>query len=161
MFHSSINNLFRASKIASSGLQSNRKWLDVIANNLANMRTVDTGTRDHQGNLIPYARQVPIFEKVLSEKFRANRVKGEVKDGVKIGSIHSSQKKFQKIYDPHHPAARKKGTKDAGYVYYPDVDLMQEMVDMRVAQASYEANLTSIEISGKMFEHSLNLGKRG
>jgi flagellar basal-body rod protein FlgC len=79
-----INNIFRTSEIAASGLRADRLWMNSISNNIANMNTLDTGVRGKDGNFVPYAREVPLFAQVLSEKFRGNKVNGDVKDGVMV-----------------------------------------------------------------------------
>ena len=154
-----INDAFRASRIAASGLKSSRQWMNVISNNLANIHTLDTGVRGKGGNYIPYSRQVPVFSRVLSERFRENKVNSDVANGVKVKEIVELDGDVKKVYSPSHPAARKEGTKDAGYVYYPNISSAQEMADLKIASAAYEANLTVIGISGKMTQQALSIGR--
>lgn len=159
MYPSAINDIFRASRIAASGLKSNRQWMNMIANNIANANTLDTGIRSKRGNFVPYARQVPIFAKVLSEKFRENEKNSDVINGVKVKKVVELKKDVKKVYAPTHPAARRAGTQDAGYVYYPSISTSQEMADMRIASASYEANLSVISLSSKMNQQALTIGR--
>lgn len=154
-----IPNLFRSSEIAASGLRSNRSWMNIISNNIANINTVDTGKKTKDGNYVPYARQVPVFAKVLSENFRENRVNGDVVNGVEVKDIAQLKDNVKKVYDPSHPAARTSGP-DAGYVFFPAVSLWQEISDMKLAAASYEANLTAMSISNKMNEQALQISRR-
>lgn len=156
---SKINDAFRASRVAASGLKSSRQWMNAISNNIANSHTLDTGVRDKSGNFVPYARQVPLFAKVLSEKFRENRVNGDIINGVRIKEMVELKDSVKKIYAPSHPAARKAGSVDAGYVYYPSVSGSQEMADLRIAAAAYEANLTVIALSYKMNRQALAIGR--
>ncbi len=155
-----INDLFRIAKVAGSGLRTNRQWMGLISNNIANTSSLDTGAKDVAGNYIPFARQVPVFSKVLSEKFRENKVNEDVLNGVQLDKIVEVTDKYNKVWDPSHPAARKAGTPDAGYVYYPAVSIAQEMADMKLASASYEANLSIISASGKMMQQALSIGRR-
>lgn len=159
MAYQGINALFRSSRIAASGMMSGRKWLNTISNNIANKDSVDTGRVDKQGNFIPYQRQVPVFSKVLSENFRDNKVREDVINGVTVKKV-ATVKGYDKVYDPDHPAARKPGTPDAGYVYYPKITLAQEMADLKMAEASFEANLSVASISAKMFDNQLKIGAR-
>ena len=152
--------MFRASKIAGTGLKVNRNWMNVISNNIANVHTVDTGKKSAQGNFIPYSRQVPVFSRVLSNKFRANKVNGDVQDGVAVNQVGRLEGEIRKVFDPSHPGARTEGSVDAGYVYYPKISIAQEMADMQMASASYEANLTVISVSGRMTEQALRISRR-
>lgn len=155
-----INNVFRAGRIAGSALRANRNWMNVLSNNIANAQSVDTGVRAADGNYVPYARQVPVFEKVLSETFRRNEVNGDIKGGVAVKGVASLQGDVRKVYDPSHPAARKAGSVDAGYVYYPKISVAQELADMRMAAASYEANLSVVAVTSRMNELALSIGRR-
>lgn len=155
-----VNDLYRASRIAASGLRANRNWMNIISHNIANMHSLDTGVKGGDGNFVPYARQVPVFEKVLSEQFRRNRVNGDILNGVAVKGVAELKGSVKKVYDPTHPAARKAGTVDAGYVYYPKVNTTQEMADMRMASASYEANISVISASNRMVEQALRIGRR-
>lgn len=154
-------NIFRAGRVAGSGLKTSRQWMNIISNNVANADTVDTGRIGRDGNYIPYARQVPVFKKVLSERFRDARVNGDVLNGVAVKEVAELEGKIRKVYDPTHPAARRAGTEDAGYVYYPGVSIAQEMADMRMAAAAYEANLSVMSTGGKMTQQALRIGRRG
>lgn len=155
-----IKNFFRASRTAASGLMANRQWMNVISNNVSNANTLDTGVRGKDGNFVPYSRQVPVFQKVLSENFRRNRINGDISGGVAVKEVKELEGSVKKIYDPSHPAARRPGTKDAGYVYYPSVSVSQEMADMRMAAASYEANLTVMSVSKEMMQKALQISRR-
>lgn len=155
-----ISNLYRSARIAGTGLRANRNWMNIISNNIANANSLDTGMKDKAGNFVPYARQVPVFSKVLSEKFRSNKINEDVLNGVAVKEVAELKGSVKKIYNPTHPAARKPGTKDAGYVYYPKVNTTQEMADMRMASASYEANLSVMSTSNRMIEQALRIGRR-
>jgi len=159
MFPAKVHNLFRSSRIAASGLKSSRSWMNMISNNISNMHTLDNGRPTRDGNYVPYARQVPLFAKVLSEKFRENRVNGDVINGVRVKGVVELEGDYKKVYDPAHPAARKPGTADAGYVYYPNISVSQEMADLRIASAAYEANLSVIAVSAKMNQQALSIAK--
>jgi len=161
MYPSEINDAFRTSRVAASGLKSSRMWMNMIANNISNANTLDTGAVSRDGNFVPYARQVPIFAKVLSEKFRKNRVNSDVINGVHVKEIQELNDSVKKVYDPGHPAARRNGTADAGYVYFPNVSVAQEMADLRIAAAAYEANLSVIGITNKMNQQALGIGRSG
>ena len=153
-----VAELFRAPRVALSSMRAHRSWMNAISNNLANIHTLDTGKVDRGGNFVPYARQVPVFAKVLSEQFRENKINEDVLNGVEVKQVAELQGKYKKVYDPTHPASRK-GGEDAGYVYYPDINLAQEMADMKIASSSYEANLSVISVSREMSNQALGIIK--
>lgn len=159
MSASNINDMFRSQRISSTGMRAARSWMNIISNNVANLNTLDSGKRMQDGNFQPYARQVPVFAKVLSEKFRENKVNEDVLNGVKTDEVVELKKSVKKVYDPSHPAARKPGTVDAGYVYYPQISLGQEMSDLKIAAATYEANLTVMHTANRMMDQALSLGR--
>ncbi|MBB64374.1 MAG: flagellar basal body rod protein FlgC [Waddliaceae bacterium] len=156
-----ISKLNRAGQIAATGLKANRGWMNVISNNIANAHSVDNGKRTANGNFVPYARQVPVFERILSENFRRNKVNGDVADGVAVKEVSELNDHIRKVFDPTHPAARKAGSPDAGYVYYPKISVAQEMADMQIASAAYEANLSIISVSQRMSENAMRISRRG
>lgn len=121
--------------------------MNAISSNIANADSTDKGKIGKQGNFIPYARQVPPFARVLSEKFRSNQVNEDVLNGVEVKETVSLKGGVKKVYDPSHPAARKTGTADAGYVYYPNIDTSQGLADVRITAASCGANLSALSAS--------------
>ncbi len=162
-----IESLFTALNISASGLSAQRKKLDAIASNIANANTTRTPEgRPYQKKIAVFeARQIPAFEKVLRE----SRTKLEITDrrhfpfkkmvrvfsnnteGVRA-EIQNEATEYRRVYDPQHPDA------DAeGYVYYPNINMVSEMVEMISASRSYEANLTSIETAKRIANEALNI----
>ncbi|NOX36606.1 MAG: flagellar basal body rod protein FlgC [Calditrichaeota bacterium] len=162
-----IESFFTALNISASGLSAQRKKLDAIASNIANANT--TRTEDGQ----PYRRKltvmesetIPAFEKVLQK----SRLQLEVTDRKhfpfkKIVRVYSTETRgvraevqedptdFRRVYDPTHPDAD-----EEGYVYYPNINVVSEMVEMISATRSYEANLSSIEAAKKMATEALRI----
>jgi flagellar basal-body rod protein FlgC len=72
-----------------------------------------------------------------------------------MDDVRPDQSDFKLIYEPGHPAAD-----GEGYVKYPNVSSLIEMMDMRDAQRSYEANLTMVEGTRRMLERTLDLLRR-
>ena len=162
-----IESLFTALNISASGLSAQRKKLDAIASNIANANTTRTpeGTPYQKKIAVFEAQQIPAFEKVLRE----SRTKLEITDrrhfpfkkvvrvfsndteGVRA-EIQNEPTEYRRVYDPEHPDA------DAeGYVYYPNINMVSEMVEMISASRSYEANLTSIETAKRIANEALNI----
>jgi flagellar basal-body rod protein FlgC len=125
--------------IAFSGMTAQSERLKVIAENLANAdSTAQTPDAD------PYKRQVVTFESVLDRELGADRVK--------VGGIRTIEEGIGRRYEPGHPAA------DAsGYVKTPNVNSITELMDMREAQRSYEANLNIIDAAKSMLSRIIDL----
>ena len=125
--------------IAFSGMTAQAERLKVIAENLANAdSTSDTPGGD------PYRRKVLSFQDVFDKNLGSSTVKAG--RPVPVGS------NFGKRYEPGHPAA------DAqGYVLTPNVNPLTELMDMREAQRSYEANLNVIDAAKSMLSRAIDL----
>lgn len=118
--------------ISATGLEARRVWMNTIAENIANAET----TRDANGFPNPYRRQEPLFQVAP----QGNAI------GVKVKDVVPDMKEFNARFEPGHPDA------DAdGMVLYPNVNVVQEMVDMLMASRSYEANVTAMETTKTMF----------
>jgi flagellar basal-body rod protein FlgC len=150
--------LFSSINTAATGLSAQRTRLDVISNNIAN---VDT-TRDADGN--PFKRSRVIFRPRVSQPywkspFLPKTLDNGVGKGVRIVEIEKDNDSDPRlVYDPTHPDAIKTG-KYTGYVEYPNVNVVQEMVDMISASRSYEANMAIIDGSKAMFMRALEIGR--
>jgi len=127
--------------VAGAGMEAQGNRLRVVAENLANV--------DSTGNTpgaAPYQRKIITFRNVLDQELGINKI-GTAGYGVDTVP-------FKKKYAPGHPAA------DAqGYVLYPNVDSVVELVDMHEAQRNYEANLNVIDVSKSMISQAINLMK--
>ncbi len=131
--------LVKSIKISAAGMQAQGTRLRVISENLANADSL----ADRPGEQ-PYRRKLVTFKNVLDRQLQANRVK--------IDKFLPDRSEFPKRYEPSHPAA------DAdGYVELPNVKPLVEMMDMREAQRSYEANLSVIEVSKRMLLRTIDL----
>jgi flagellar basal-body rod protein FlgC len=132
--------------------------LDVISNNIAN---VDT-TRTPEGG--PFRRSRVIFRPVQEQTYwrstiLPNALDNGPGDGVRIVEIQEDRTSKPKlVYDPTHPDAIKSGPR-AGYVEMPNVNIVEEMVDMISASRSYEANMSVIDGAKNMFMRSLEIGR--
>ncbi len=136
--------MFESLDISSSALAAYRVRMNVIANNMANAHT----TRDASGASRPYRRRVALF---------APGAPGlGASQGVRVDEIITDPAPFRKVKDPDHPDAVKAGP-DAGYVYYPNVDPVVEMVDMMAATRAYQANVTAFEATKSIVGAALRL----
>ncbi|MEM7262055.1 MAG: flagellar basal body rod protein FlgC [Planctomycetota bacterium] len=118
--------------ISATGLEARRVWMNTIAENIANAET----TRDANGFPNPYRRQEPLFQAAP----KGNAI------GVKVQDVVPDMSEFSARFEPGHPDAD-----EEGMVRYPNVNVVQEMVDMLMASRSYEANVTAMETTKTMF----------
>ncbi len=124
--------LTRAFDIAASGLTAQRTRMEVVASNLANAQT----TRTPEGG--PYRRQEPVFRaELLSGEF--GDLVGKAIRTVRVQRIAEDPSPPLLKFEPGHPDADPRG-----FVAYPNVEPVQEMVNMLSATRSYEANVTLI-----------------
>ncbi|MEM7676675.1 MAG: flagellar basal body rod protein FlgC, partial [Myxococcota bacterium] len=118
-----------------------RTRLDVVSANLANAQT----TRAADGNG-PYRRQDVILE--------AHSVFDDTMASVRVAEITEDPEPPRLVYNPSHPDADQEG-----YVAYPNVNTMEEMVDMITAMRSYQANLSVVASVQEMARSSLTIGR--
>ncbi len=143
--------LFSAFEISGSGLSAQRLRMDTIANNIANVNT----TRSADGG--PYRRQRVIFEPRKQEAFFLlpnGKTAGGTQGGVKVTGVVPDTAPAKIIYDPAHPDANEKG-----YVAMPNINLVNEMVDMISATRAYEANVQAINNAKSMALKALEIGQ--
>lgn len=126
-------------QIAASGLEAQSGRIRILAENLANAES----TSNLPGG-DPYRRQVPVFSSVLDRTIQANTVS--------LASVEPDRSPFTLEFDPGHPAAD-----DQGYVKLPNVNPLVEMMDLRDAQRSYEANLGALDLMRSMATATLQI----
>ncbi|MBA7532748.1 Flagellar basal-body rod protein FlgC [subsurface metagenome] len=150
--------IFTSINTAASGLTAQRTRLDVIANNIANVNT----TRTAEGG--PFRRSRVIFRPRVSQPYWRSPFLPEYLDngvgkGVRIIKIEKdTDARNRLVYDPTHPDAILSGPKK-GYVEFPNINTVNEMVDMISATRAYEANVAMINGSKSMFLKALEIGR--
>src|SRR5262245_51279035 len=138
--------VFSALEVSASGLSAERVRMNTIASNLANART----TRTEQGG--PYKRLDPLFRaEPLDPGVEATQGGASL---VKVQRIVEDQRPGMMVYEPGHPDAN-----GAGYVEYPNVNAVEEMVNMITASRAYEAGVTSIETIKSMARSAIDIGR--
>jgi flagellar basal-body rod protein FlgC len=135
-------NSFDVLSISGSALEAQRRRMNVIASNLANAQS----TRTEEGG--PYKRQDVVFSSMPIE---SNSV--ELR-GVKVADIVSDGKPPKPLYDPGHPDAN-----EEGFVLMPDINPMEEMVNMMMAYRAYEASVATYNTAKTMMLKALDLGR--
>lgn len=142
---------FDAMDIAASGLTAQRLRLDIISQNMANVNTTHTADGG------PYKRKTVIFEEAQEKNSFStilSKKKQESMNGVRVARIVEDQSQGALVYNPSHPDANAQG-----YVEMPNVNTVDEMVNMISASRSYEANITSFNTMKSMFAKTLEIGK--
>ena len=139
--------IFSALEVAGSGLSAQRGRMNVIASNLANART----TRGADGE--PYRRLDPVFTARAVSPNSFDPVLRQVSE-VRLARVQRDENPGQLVYDPDHPDAD-----DTGYVEYPNVNVVTEMVNLMTASRAYEAGVTSIESIKMMAQSALRIAR--
>jgi flagellar basal-body rod protein FlgC len=156
-------NLFGVMDVSGSALEAERLRAEVVASNMANANT----TRTPQGG--PYKRQEVVFESAAPDQgvfanhllsqapdesgFGSNSGDGSI-GGVKIAAVVTDDSPGMRRYDPGHPDADKNG-----YVTYPDINPLTEMVDLMSATRAYDLNSSAVQATKSMIDSSIDILK--
>lgn len=136
--------LFRVMEIASTGMSAEGVRLNTTASNIANANSVSSSYED------TYKARHPVFSAQLQQ------ASDELSNGsgVQVLGIVESPKPLQIEYSPGHPMAD-----ENGYIYKPNVNVIEEMADMMSASKSYETNVQLADTTKRIFRRVLQLGK--
>jgi flagellar basal-body rod protein FlgC len=162
-----VEKFFSGLNVSANGMSAQRKRMNAIASNIANAET----TRTEDGG--PYTRKMVLmheqvngtFSKMLSgddfslgvtNKFHMGSSQGGGSVNALARGVAAEETEdntpFKMVYDPNHPDAN-----ESGYVEMPNVNVVNEMVDMISATRSYEANVTAINAAKSMAKDSLEI----
>ncbi len=140
--------IFTTFNVSASALKAHKTRLDTISSNLANVETTSTPEGGpYKKKSVYFESTPPSFKDVLRQNMD-NAVQG-----VKIKEILEDESPPKLVYNPSHPDA-----KEDGYVEMPDINVIEEMVDMMNATRSYEANTTVIKSAKRMAMKALEIG---
>ena len=127
--------------VTASGLSAERARMRLIASNIANANT----TRSPEGG--PYKKRFAVLE--------THAVEGSTVDtGVHVERIVTDTMAPRMVYDPEHPDANTEG-----YVAYPNVDVLQEVADMKTATMAYQANISILNGTKDMISAALRIAE--
>ncbi len=132
---------FNVFTVSASALAAQRQRMNVIASNMANAHS----TSSAEGG--PYRRQDVVFS---TDPLGSDQ---DGLTGVKVSSIVKDDSPLKMMYDPSHPDADKDG-----FVAMPNVNIIEEMVNMMMASRAYEASVSAFNMSKAMFMKTLDLG---
>jgi flagellar basal-body rod protein FlgC len=134
-----MEEMFLPLKVSATALEAQKVRLNVIASNIANAQS----TKTPGGG--PYRRKDVIFQTYIYDKESA---------GVDVPRVIEDQSPFRTVFDPSHPDAD-----NNGYVSYPNINVLTEMVNLMTAQRAYESNLTMISSYKDMYMKTLDILK--
>lgn len=162
-------NLYRSLEIAASGLTAQRQQMDAIASNIANQSVTNV-----DGNGSPYLRRQVVMSPDPRQTFAGELRRASLRMNVNAaGHIAQASSKSVRteptplvagteieipnarlnvVYDPSHPDADVDG-----FVVYPDINPVEEMVDLMTASRAYDANITVINAAQEMITRSLDI----
>ncbi len=139
--------LFNVINVAATGMSAETTRLNTTASNIANANTVSSSAGD------TYRARYPVFAAEM-EKALGGASKGDATNGVKVMGIVESDAPLQIEYAPGNPMA------DAnGYIYKPNVNIVEEMANMMSASKAYETNVQIADTTKRIFRRVLQLGQ--
>ena len=143
----SLSNVF---DIAGSAMSAQTVRLNTTASNMANAQSVSSNAGD------TYRARKPVFELQQAEVPVAGDAPVAVQSGqgVRIAGVVESDAPLRQEYNPTHPLAD-----DNGYVYYPNVNVVEEMADMISASRSFQINAEIMNTAKQMMQRALTLGQ--
>ena len=151
--------IFHGFNINASALTAQRLRMDIASSNIANQQTT-RATVGPNGEFEPYRRKMAVLQpsdssfKSFLSKAKHSQSQNKVLSGVRVSNIIDDREPFKAVFNPTHPDAN-----EEGYVYYPNVDPLKEMVDLMGASRSYEANITSLNATKDMLLKTLEIGR--
>ena len=143
----SINAIF---DIAGTAMSAQSIRLNTVASNLANAQTASSSIGQ------TYRARHPVFAPLYQELAGSGTggVEDDAQAGVQVLGIVESDAPLQPRYEPNHPLADEKG-----YVYYPNVNVVEEMADMISASRSFQINVQLVEAAKTLAQRVLALGQ--
>lgn len=138
--------LYNVFNIAGSGMSAQSVRLNTTASNLANANTVSSSVDQ------TYRSRQPVF---AAELTKAAGVQQGQSAGVKVLGIVESDAPLKAEYSPNHPQAD-----ENGYIYKPNVNVMEEMANMISASRTYQTNVQVADAAKQMLAKTLQLGQR-
>lgn len=143
-------NLLTAMDISAAGLTAQRIRMNIISENLANINT----TRTPQGG--PYVRKAVVMQSEPTESFQ-NMLSSDPASGVqtvKVPVVVEDNRNPKEEFNPGHPDAN-----DQGMVRLPNVNPVEEMVNLMMTSRTFEANITAFNAAKNMALRALEIGK--
>ncbi len=141
--------------IAGSGMSAQSTRLNTISSNIANAETVSSSIDQ------TYRARHPVFATVFQDSVNGGVGQGslfadqdQAGQGVQVMGIIEDQSDLQPRYEPNHPSANADG-----YVFYPNVNVVEEMADMISASRAFQTNVEMMNTAKQMMQRVLTLGQ--
>ncbi|MBK3866915.1 flagellar basal body rod protein FlgC [Pseudomonas stutzeri] len=139
--------------IAGSGMSAQSTRLNTISSNIANAETVSSSVDQ------TYRARHPVFATVFQQadgqpEQSLFAEQDQAGAGVQVLGVVEDQSELQARYEPNHPAAD-----ESGYVYYPNVNVVEEMADMISASRAFQTNAELMNTAKTMLQKVLTLGQ--
>lgn len=134
--------MFKILDISASGMHAQTVRLNTIASNMANADSVSSNKDE------TYKSKQPVFQTIME----ANEY--EPAAGVRVKEIVESEAPAKMEYNPNHPMAD-----EDGYIFKPNVNVVEEMANMLSASRSYETNIEVMNTSKQLLLRTIQLGK--
>ncbi len=137
--------------VSGSGMKAQMLRMEVVSSNIANVNV----TRTPEGG--PYRRMDVVFETVPVKSSFESALQasgGNPVSGVAVNKVFEDSSPFLRKYDPEHPDAG-----PDGYVLYPNVNIVAEMVNLQEASRSYEANISALLAFKNMIAKTFEIGR--
>lgn len=135
--------LFNVFGISGSAMQAQTLRLNTISSNMANANSVSSSTGT------TYRARHPVFAPMVKDFENEKKAVG-----VRVLGIVESSKPLRTEYSPNHPLANKDG-----YIFLPNVNMVEEMADMISASRSYQSNVEVMTTAKKMLMRTLQIGQ--
>ncbi|MBU2887259.1 flagellar basal body rod protein FlgC [Gilvimarinus agarilyticus] len=146
-----LNTIF---DVAGSGMNAQSLRLNTTASNLANAQSASSSAGD------VYRSRQPVFAAVAKDTLGTNRLEAiggadrDASAGVTVLGVVESDAPYEQRYEPNHPLAD-----EEGYVYYPNVNVVEEMTNMISASRSFQVNVEVMNAAKQMAQRVLTLGQ--
>jgi flagellar basal-body rod protein FlgC len=138
--------LFNSFKLAGGAMQAQTTRLNTVASNIANVDTAASNPNE------VYQARKAVFQAVLQ---KAAPGQAALAQDLKVKDIVTDKSDPKKMFDPKHPMAD-----EDGYVYMPNVNAVEEMVDMLAASRSYQTNAEVMNTAKNLMLKTLNMGNQ-
>ena len=142
---------FTGLRVASTGLSVQRTRMNVTSSNLANAettRTVEGGAYKRRSAVVAAVPLSETFEEIFGDALH------DQTHGAQVMSIEKDSAPGRLVYDPEHPDSNAEG-----YVEMPNVNVINEMVNMLTASRGYEANVTAVKAIKSMAQSAMEIGE--
>ncbi|MDO6515446.1 flagellar basal body rod protein FlgC [Neptuniibacter sp. 2_MG-2023] len=141
----SLSNVFG---IAGSAMNAQTIRLNTTASNMANAESISSSIDE------TYRARKPVFSVQQTDPLADNEFGVAAGQGVQVLGIVESQAELRKEYNPEHPMAD-----EQGFIYYPNVNVVEEMADMISASRSFQINTEILNTAKQMLQQTISLGQ--